>query len=60
MPQQHHVLRRRREQSEPRYTGNVAAATDTGGHRTPALFRIGAPPQHRCLDFQGSKYETQR
>jgi hypothetical protein len=36
MLQQHHLLSRRRRQPEPRHTRNLATATDTNGHRTPA------------------------
>jgi hypothetical protein len=45
---QHHLLRRCRQQSEPRHTSTVATATDNNGQSTAAYVGIGVPSRRQC------------
>jgi hypothetical protein len=56
MLQQHHLLRRCRQQPVPRHTRNLEADTDNNRHcsRTPCL--VGFRPWHECPAFQPKEF----
>jgi hypothetical protein len=51
MLQQIHLLSRCWQESEPRHTCELGAATDTGGHREPTHVGIGFPLRYTGRGF---------